>query len=549
MISESPVRMSHTSIPNTTAPPVEPVKAQGSSFGAVQGDNVGEEGDGFLDMVFGRGEMAGQSFERKPKTTNQRSIDKIDEGDDGLLDKVSRRGETSDQSYEPEVQAHAAQDEEIDQNLDLSPKRKSKNLDSIFGNTPGGQNAGQPMKATDDDDDDDGLPANIFGRGEMSDQAAVMKPRNSNIPKVKLELDEDDDDDLDGIDPKPKRRSKNIDAMLGDSTKRGTVIESGLSSEDKEVFSQPVPNEDGIYPNGYSFPPKKTWGQAILIGLKTFLKFTFTPLGFLIVLYGLNVVAWGGMLFLLLCNAAPAMCILGDGRVDCDHIDSPRRIWVEIDSQILNSLFCVTGFGLIPWRFRDFYYLLRFRIRKDQAALRKLAGYHRSWFRLPGSDRLPVKPASDDVPATVPAGVDEDDPTLPRPSKRAPDFPLTGARAPPTVLWKMDYVVWAFVLNTFLQAVLSGFMWGLNRYDRPSWSTGLFVGLACVVAGLGGLMQFLEGKRIKKVEGVPRDEAEVLKDSEKGVADGKGVEKGNQAEQQSALGKMPGRLRKLQAVG
>ncbi|KFY94778.1 hypothetical protein V498_03727 [Pseudogymnoascus sp. VKM F-4517 (FW-2822)] len=30
----------------------------------------------------------------------------------------------------------------------------------------------------------------------------------------------------------------------------------------------------------------------------------------------------------------------------CDDINSPRRVWIEIDSQILNALFCVTGFGL-----------------------------------------------------------------------------------------------------------------------------------------------------------------------------------------------------------
>lgn len=227
----------------------------------------------------------------------------------------------SDQSSESKVQASAVRDQKIDQDLDLSPKQRSKNLDSFFGDTPGREKAGEPTKAN-DDDDDDGFLDKMFGRGEMSDQAAVMKPRKSTIPKEQF-YELDDEDDLDGLDPRPKRKSKNIDAMLGGSTRRSTIIDSGLPSDDKEDLSQPVPNEDGIYPNGYSFPPEKTWGQALLIGLKAFLKFTFTPLGFLIVLYGLNVVAWGGMLFLLLCNAAPAMCILGDGRVDCNDIDSP----------------------------------------------------------------------------------------------------------------------------------------------------------------------------------------------------------------------------------
>ena len=96
------------------------------------------------------------------------------------------------------------------------------------------------------------------------------------------------------------------------------------------------------FDNGYQFPPKHTWSEATVIGLKAFWKFTWTPLGFFVVLYGLLVVAFGGMLFLLLCNAAPAMC-----NPDCNDINSPRRIWVEYDSQIVNALFCVTGFGMI----------------------------------------------------------------------------------------------------------------------------------------------------------------------------------------------------------
>ena len=348
------------------------------------------------------------------------------------------------------------------------------------------------------DNEDDGLPDIIFGRGEMSDQSYVRGPAKVKRPSVY------DDSDLDSIDPRPKRHSKNIKSMLGESPRAST------STTPPSNEKTPVPNADGIYPNGYSFPPKHTWGEATLIGLKAFGKFSITPLGFFIVLYGLNVVAWGGMLFLLLCNASAPMCYspyFYAGK-DCNNINSPRRIWIEIDSQILNALFCVTGFGLIPWRFRDLYYLLKFRISKREDALRRLAGIHSSWFRLPGSQNLPIEPATD---------LDESNPAVPLPTRKAPSPPLTGARAPPTPLWKLDYVIWLFVVNTFLQAVLSGFMWGLNRYNRPSWSTGTFVALACIVAAAAGLMQFMEGKKIKKVEGVPVEVAVVLADAEAGV--------------------------------
>ena len=48
--------------------------------------------------------------------------------------------------------------------------------------------------------------------------------------------------------------------------------------------------------------------------------------------------------------------------------------------------------------------------------------------------------------------------------------------------------------------------------------------MACIVAGLGGLMAFQEGKRIKAVEGIPVKEEEVLRDVERGVVEKK-VEK------------------------
>ncbi|KAL8909544.1 MAG: hypothetical protein Q9171_004989 [Xanthocarpia ochracea] len=355
----------------------------------------------------------------------------------------------------------------------------------------------------------------FFGRGEIPGQSYVPKAK----PTTSDRFPDDHDDEA-----VPRSQKRGLPNNLADpldekpQRKPSTVAHSrtSCSSSDPPRLVPTGPDADGLYPNGYKFPPEHTWGEATLIGLKGFWKFTLTPLGFLIVLYGLNVVAWGGMLFLLLIGGGDKyMCFPPGSRgvKDCNHLQSPRRIWIEIDSQILNALFCVTGFGLIPWRFRDLYYLLKWRVGKNYDGLRKLAGIHRSWFRLPESDLLPV----DDSPDRAYETSHPAHRSIPIPATKAPDQPLTGIRAPPTSLWKLDYVIWAYVLNTFLQAVLSGFMWGLNRYDRPSWSTGTFVALACIVAGLGGLMVFQEGKRVKAVEGIPVPEAEVLRDIEKGV--------------------------------
>jgi hypothetical protein len=236
-----------------------------------------------------------------------------------------------------------------------------------------------------------------------------------------------------------------------------TSIEKPSTSPEISTNSTGAPVS--AYPNGYTPPPKLPFKTSFKIGFVAFCKWVMTPLGFAIFVYGLNVVAWGGMLFLLLCNASPAMC-----KPTCNDINSPRRIWIEIDSQILNALFCVTGFGLIPWRFRDLYWLMVFRLGiagkgKEQrlVGIRRLAGIHRSWFRLEGSQNWEDEGGYAD---------DETNPGVPLPTTKKLDAPLTGERAPPTSLWRMDYVIWMNCWNTFLQAVLCGFMWGFNRYAR-----------------------------------------------------------------------------------
>ena len=109
---------------------------------------------------------------------------------------------------------------------------------------------------------------------------------------------------------------------------------------------------------------------------------------------------------------------------------------------------------------------------------------------------------------------------VPFPEDKIPNAPLTGVRARATRVWKLDLAIWLMVANTLLQCVLCGFMWGLNRYNRPSWATGLFVGLGCGAAGIGGFIMFLEGKAVKGIEGVPlsqRDYDRLERDREQGI--------------------------------
>ncbi|PHH80594.1 hypothetical protein CDD80_853 [Ophiocordyceps camponoti-rufipedis] len=249
------------------------------------------------------------------------------------------------------------------------------------------------------------------------------------------------------------------------------------------------------FPNGYHFPPKHSFGQAVSIRAETFWKYLRTPLGFLVTLYGLNVVAWGGMIFLLNLNAAPAMC-----HPSCDDENSSRKKWIEIDAQILNALFCVIGLGFAPWRFQQLYLLMRYRLTGRTESLRRLAAMHRSWFRLPGSSFLPpfIGPQNVEV-----AALQEQLSAVPIPENKIPDAPLTGLRAPPTRPWKLDMVIWMRVANTVFQAGLAVLMWTFNRLNRPGWATSVAVLLACLSGAVEGIIMGREKKAVKRVEGVP----------------------------------------------
>ncbi|TVY52017.1 hypothetical protein LSUE1_G010297, partial [Lachnellula suecica] len=264
------------------------------------------------------------------------------------------------------------------------------------------------------------------------------------------------------------------------------------------------------------FPPKHTKWQATSIALRGFGKFVITPFGFLLTLYALNIVAWGGMLFLILIHATPAMA-----HPSYNALNSGAKIWLEITAQILNALFCVTGLGLIPWRFRDLYYLIQWRYGKKEEGLRRLAGIHRAWFRLQGSQDVDItyNPATDAHPPSV------SESALALPIALSPDPPLTGERASPSKYWLLDFVIWMFVANTFLQIMLCGFMWGYDRYTRPGAAVGALISIACIVASAAGWVIFREGKRVKGVEGVPvsSEDMELLREMREKGEKGEGV--------------------------
>jgi len=261
------------------------------------------------------------------------------------------------------------------------------------------------------------------------------------------------------------------------------VVEEKVSTPFPPFSQEELPN-----------PEKHSYAAATKHLLVLLWKFVKTPTGFLFTIYMLNIIAWGGMLFLLELKAAPAMDHPNNG----DDDSSPRKEWLEIDSQILNALFCVTGFGLAPWRFRDAYFATMARWgghgvgQWGRRAMRRVTVQYHSWFRPPGWYVQVCEEGEEEDPVGITA---------------------TGKRAQSTALWKLDFVVWMMVANTGFQVVLSFYMWHYDRIQRPGWATGTFIGCGCGVALLSGLMVWWEGRKVKKVEGlkvkVVRKETEV----------------------------------------
>jgi hypothetical protein len=217
------------------------------------------------------------------------------------------------------------------------------------------------------------------------------------------------------------------------------------------------------------------WTKACKKGFLAAFKFLCTPTGLFIAIYGLNVVAWGAMLFFLLLNVSTMSA-------------ERKEIWIEIDSQILNGLFCLTSWGLAPWRVRDTYWLLVWRLgsgKSSNRSINQLARRNVSWFRI------------------INSCVDEEAPCEELRHKTS-----TGNIAPPTSSWKMDFVVINMLLNSLFQIGMATFMWQYNRHNRPSFGVGLFIGLGCLSSLLAGVMSWWEGRKVKKIEGPILEEPE-----------------------------------------
>lgn len=223
-----------------------------------------------------------------------------------------------------------------------------------------------------------------------------------------------------------------------------------------------------------------------LKGLWAFLK---TPIGVITAIYGFLVAFWGAAIVVFLI------------KIINFHNPYRQKLWIEISSQVENGLFTLTGVGLIPWRAMDIYRIARiWHYKRLSRTLRKKAGL------------APL--------------VDEND--LPDPmydpnhiqvlsDKQQAELHDLQQKFMHSQTWYRPHATdthRAFPINTgllicsliggnsFFQCILCGTMWGLDRYHRPAWSTGILIPASFLCGIFAAVFVWRGGQKTKKTQEV-----------------------------------------------
>ncbi|WRT69393.1 uncharacterized protein IL334_006377 [Kwoniella shivajii] len=220
-------------------------------------------------------------------------------------------------------------------------------------------------------------------------------------------------------------------------------------------------------------------------GLKGLWVFVKTPMGFITAIYGFLVVFWGAAIVLFLLNWIPT------------NSKNTQDIWIEISSQVVNGLFTVTGVGLIPWRAMDTYRMsVIWTLKIRDKNLRKKQG-------LPPIEDSNDLPDPELIKDYVFVLSEKDQKNL-RYQQEKFAISQTWYRAHATATHKafpIKWALWNTILmdgNSFFQCILCGCMWGLNRHQRPAWTTGSLIPLS-FLCGIGAAVLIWQGSaRTKK---------------------------------------------------
>ncbi|CCM03162.1 uncharacterized protein FIBRA_05284 [Fibroporia radiculosa] len=268
----------------------------------------------------------------------------------------------------------------------------------------------------------------------------------------------------------PRRRRKKV---LGDSVEKG----EGQNQDD---------DEDNLDVHVEDVLRKRDRLRRVMRGVWSFVK---TPLGFVTAIYGFLVVFWGTALVVFLARF-----------IDL-HNDNTQDFWIEICQQIETGLFSLPSIGLAPFRILDTYRIAKImHYKRRTEKLRRKAGlpelYDPNDLPDPQYDAnyVPVLTEEEQVDLHYQQHMFMQAQTWYRPhgtqTHRA--FPI-------------DIAIWICVmndLNTFFQCLLSGCMWGLNRFQRPAWTTATTLPLAFVAGILAGFYIYWGSRQTKRVKEV-----------------------------------------------
>ncbi|KAJ4478229.1 hypothetical protein J3R30DRAFT_2878497 [Lentinula aciculospora] len=224
-----------------------------------------------------------------------------------------------------------------------------------------------------------------------------------------------------------------------------------------------------------------------LKGVWSFLK---TPLGIVTGIYGFLVVFWGAAIVVFLL------------KIINFHNANTQGFWVEVSSQVVDGLFAVTGIGFIPFRVLDTYRISKiYSYKRRTRELRAKAGL----LQLLDEDDLP-DPIFD--PNYVHVLTDEEQKDLHRQQVKF-HHSQTWYKAHGTDTHRAFPIGYALLIcclndgNSIFQIILCGTMWGLNRFQRPAWSTGILIPLG-FICGIGSAVVIALGsaktKRTAEVE-------------------------------------------------
>ncbi|OJJ95359.1 hypothetical protein ASPACDRAFT_48108 [Aspergillus aculeatus ATCC 16872] len=150
----------------------------------------------------------------------------------------------------------------------------------------------------------------------------------------------------------------------------------------------------------------------------------------------------------------------------CDADNSPRQKWFEIATQVLYAHNYLPGLMAAICRSLDMYLWGRWRLggslRTRQRAFATLAWIHDCWFRL------------DDQASSIASDLVDVDEEKQQQQQVEKEREALVPRAPPTPMYKLDLVVWSYILGSVLNVGLAVCMWELNRSTDPTGSQAIW---------------------------------------------------------------------------